>query len=253
MGDHDQILELKFFGNGINPEAVKPSEIANLIANFEKLLLHQAKGDDPGIDVDEVLFSFERIENKSLSLGFKALKVKQILVSSYLVIATAFTSGDYSKINRTAIGSLKEIVKFSKKHNCEGSFRLNDETISSFAPNIEIEYSAPASIKGETTVYGKIIRIGGEEPKLHFRTNDEEKLIFDIDEALAKKLSPRLYDFIGLVGVATWDIVNFRIENFEVKRIIDLEDTPITQTFNELKGIIGKYWDEVEDIESYLN
>ena len=251
--DNNDILELKFAGNGISPETVKASEIANLIVNFERTLLQQAKAEEPGIDTDEVLFCFERIDNKSLDLIFKPVKVKDIITKSYIVIATAFSTGDYSHVNRAAIAPLKEIVKFSKKHHCEGYFNLNNDTLSTFNETVDIVYDYPTSSKGETTIYGKIIRIGGEDPKLHFRINDEEKLIFDIDEALAKKLSPRLYEFIGLSGIATWNLFNFHIENFEIKSIIQLDNKPLSATFDEVKGLIGKYWDEIEDVESYLN
>ena len=253
MDGGNNIFELKFFGNDISPEKVKPSEIAQLLANFERIIINQAQFESPGIDSDEVLFCFDKLDDKSLDLIFKTLKLKDILLSSYLTVATAFTTGDYSKIDKSAITPLKDIVKFTKKHNCEGSFKLNDETISSFNSNVEINYNLPQSIKGETTIYGKIIRVGGEEPRIHFRTSDDEKLIFDIDESLAKKLASKLYEFIGLIGTATWNINNFRIENFKIDSIIELDNKPITEILDEIKGVIGKYWDEVEDLDSYLN
>ncbi|HMR81722.1 MAG TPA: hypothetical protein PKE30_01270 [Niabella sp.] len=253
MDETNNIFELKFFGNEIRPEKVKPSEIAQLLANFERVIINQAQLESPGIDSDEVLFCFDKIDDQSLDLIFKVIKLKEILVGSYLTIATAFNTGDYSKIDRNAISPLRDIVKFTRKHNCEGSFKLNDETLSSFTPNVEINYNLPQSIKGETTIYGKIIRVGGEEPRIHFRTSDDEKLIFDIDEILAKKLATKLYDFIGITGTATWNINNFKIENFKIDKIIEIDNKPITETLEELRGIIGKYWDEVEDVDSYLN
>ncbi len=253
MDNVTDILELKFHGNGISPETVKPSEVANLIAAFERLLLQQAKADEPGIDVDEVLFCFDRIDNNSLDLIFKPVKVKEVILSSYLLVATAVSTGDYTKVNKGTIQPLKEIIKFTKKHNCLGQFNHNEHTISNFTKDLEINYTIPNSITGETTIYGKIIRIGGEEPRLHFRINEDEKLIFDIDESLAKKLAPRIYEYIGLVGRATWNATTFNIENFEILRPIQLDNQPLNIAFNEIKGLIGKHWDELEDIENYLN
>ncbi|WP_139173811.1 hypothetical protein [Hydrobacter penzbergensis] len=253
MDEAVDILELKFHGNNISPESVKPSEVANIIAAFERLLLQQAKADEPGIDVDEVLFCFEKIENNSLDLLFKPVKVKEIIVGSYLLLATAVSTGDYTNVSKGAIQPLKEIVKFTKKHNCLGQFNHNYKTISNFTKDLEINYAIPNSISGETTIYGKIIRIGGEEPRLHFRINEDEKLIFDINEKLAKELAHQLYEYIGLVGVATWDATNFNIENFEILKIVRLDNQPLNIAFDEIKGVIGKYWDEVEDVENYLN
>jgi len=155
--------------------------------------------------------------------------------------------------SKGAITPLKEIVKFSKKHLCNGSFRLNDEEISNFNPDVDIQYISTGSLYGETTIYGKIIRIGGEDPKIHFRINDIDKIIFDVNEELAKKLSPRLYEFIGLIGKAEWNAEKFNIEKFEITNIVDIEDKSIFETFEDIRGLIGKYWDEIEDVETYIN
>ena len=40
---NDNILELNFSGNGINPYTVKPSEIATQVVNFEEILLNVIK------------------------------------------------------------------------------------------------------------------------------------------------------------------------------------------------------------------
>ena len=39
MENGNDILELKFEGNGINPSIVKPSEVATQIEQFEKALI----------------------------------------------------------------------------------------------------------------------------------------------------------------------------------------------------------------------
>ncbi|HRP36918.1 MAG TPA: hypothetical protein PLS50_03850 [Candidatus Dojkabacteria bacterium] len=249
----NNIIELRFSGSDINPSKVKPSEIASLLANFERSLLAQIKLVDPTIDTDVTLFSFDAIHGQSIDLLFKPLLQITTVLASYTTIATSFINQDYQNISSRSIEPLKEIIKFSKKYNCVGYFYLNNTEISSFEPNQEIKTIPNSVLEGETTIYGKIIRIGGEDPKIHFRINEEEKLIFDIDESLAKKLSPKLYEFIGLVGVAKWNSENFSIENFKLLEIIDIDKRPIIDSFNELQGLIGKHWDEVEDIDSYLN
>lgn len=254
METSSNIIELRFKGNNISPDKVKASEIGLLVINFEKALLNQIKEAEPSINIsNEVLFTFERIDNNSLDLFFIPKQVREIVVASYVVIATAFSTGDYTKINKESISALNEIVKFSKRNSCTGSFNLDNEEISSFEPNHEIAIPKSQTITGETTLYGKIIRIGGEEPKVHFRIDENQKLIFDIDENLAKKLSPKIYDFIGLVGIATWNSKDFSIEKFEVSRLLEFDNKPIATTFTEISGLIGKYWDEVEDVENYLN
>lgn len=250
---NSDILELKFEGGGINPENVKPSEIANLLTSFERLILQQLKDEHPAINIDDVIFAFEKIDNQSLDLIFKIKQLRDLVIGTYISVAAALNTGDFSQLNRSSLPALKEIIKFSKKHNCEGHFNLNSQIIASFSPDFEIDIISKNSITGDTTVFGKVIRIGGEDPKIHFRVSETDKLIFDVSEEVAKKLSQKLYEFIGLVGIATWDANTFAIEKFEIKQILDLNNRPIPEVFEELRGLIGKHWDEIEDIENYIN
>ena len=62
MIETDNILELNFSGNGINPDVVKPSEIATQVVNFENALFQVIKDKHPEIDIEQVLFSFCNIQ-----------------------------------------------------------------------------------------------------------------------------------------------------------------------------------------------
>src|SRR5437773_8090518 len=103
MERSSDILELRFSGNGINPSAVKPHEIAELIISFEKALLSVIKQEHSEIDIETLLFSFEAIRDESLDLRFVPIKVAEVVLSSYLLIATSLTTGDFNGLNNTAI------------------------------------------------------------------------------------------------------------------------------------------------------
>jgi hypothetical protein len=252
METDNDILEIKFEGNQVNPDTIKPHEVAELIINFEKALLSTIKQEHPEIDTDHLLFSFHSIENRSLDLKFKAHTAKAIVVSSYALISTAINTSQYTKLNYDTIESLREISKFTKRHDCVGYFRYDDKAISTFTKDTEITFDRSNELKGETRIYGKVVRVGGESPTLHFKINDEYKIVIDVKEDLAKELAKNLYEEIGLVGVAKWDSISYKVIDFKVADIVELDNKPIKETFAELRNLLGKHWDKIDDINSVI-
>ena len=108
------------------------------------------------------------------------------------------------------------------------------------------------NITGETIIYGEIQRVGGTEPKIVLRLTSGDLFSLDVSRDVAKNLSPRLYSQVGLRGTATWSYSDNKLLQFEVESLTEYEESSIADSFNQLRGVIGKYWDEIEDIEDAL-
>lgn len=258
MSEANDILQLKFDGNGINPDKVQPSEICELIYEFQNALLCTIKEAHPEIDTKAVLFSLQDIKNESLGINFKALKervlpeIKDVVIASYILIATSIGTGDYSKLNQNTLLSLKKISAFSKKYQCEGQFNRNGETLSTITPNTEIKERKIPVIKSETTIYGEVTDIGFN---IHLKLNEGYTVIFDVEKKISKQLSSKLWEQIGVQGIAKWDIETYRITEFKFTNILDYSPGSISEAFSELKEISSGAWDKFNndtDINSQL-
>lgn len=249
----EEILELKFEGNLINPSRIHPKEIAELINNFTDTLLATVKQENPEINTDELLFTFSNVDDKSLDLRFVIHKAQQAVLASYFLISTSINQSNYNKLNNDAIEGLKNITKFSKKYNCQGSFRHNNQSLSQFTPTTEVRLEKENEVKGETIIYGLVLRVGGEKPTIHFKVDNEYRIVFDTKEDIAKKLAQKLYDEVGLRGVAKWDIKSYKVIDFTVSDIVEIETKPIVDTFNELSDLIGKYWDNIDNVQNVID
>lgn len=255
MSNTDEILELKFDGNGINPGVVRPHEIAELIISFEKSLLITIKKQYPEIDTEELLFSFDIINDKSLDLGFIPKRIKEIVLSGYTAISICFSTGNFSDLDNEAIEHLKTFTKFSKRYNCIGYLNHNGKTLSSFNPNTEISINKPKIIRGEATIFGKVIDSGGEKPNVHIKINDEYVLIFKTSELNAQKLAAKLYQKVALNGIAKWDADTFKIEDFVLNDILEYSPGNTLSAINKLKSITSGFWDRFntnDDINNQL-
>lgn len=246
MDDIVDILELKFDGGGINPSSVKPHEIAELIISFEKALLSTIKELTPEIDTEHLLFSFEKIDDKSLDLLFKPIpKLRTVVVASYSLISSSISSGDLSRLNNQTIDNLKAFPKFSKKYNCVGHLNLNNETLSTFTGSTQFLNNRNPTVKGQTTIYGKIKDAGGDNPNVHININDEYDLIFKVSEARAKELAHKLYENVALTGIAKWDTETFKIIGFTLTDILEYSPGSSFQAIQQYRKVTSGFWDNL--------
>ena len=253
MNDGDDILEIRFAGNGVSPLSVKPHEVAELIVSFEKALLSDIKERHPEIDTSQLLFAFTDIKNESLGLGFVPKIVKDIIVRSYSLIASCVGNGDLSSLNNETIQHLKTFTKFSKNHGCVGELKLNGERISSFTPTTELQYNKNQIIKGDIRLFGRVIDAGGDRPNVHLKVNDERILIFFTSEANAKLLAHKLYEKDSLVGTAKWDAITNEILEFKLLEIVDFAAGGTLDAINELRKITSGYWDKFNTTDEINN
>ncbi len=240
------ILELKFEGDGINPGKVKPHEIAELIVSFEKALLSTIKQNNPEIDSESLLFTFQEVKNESIGLRFSPIIqdiVKSVVLAGFLSISNSFKEGDFSHLPSTAIANLKTITKFSKKYKCHGSFKHNDEVVSSFTPHTEISTDKVKWIKQETTIYGKLVDIGGENPNVHIKISDDQTLIFKTSEANAKSLAPKLYEKVAVKGIAKFNPTTLEIVEFKLTDISAYSPGKTFSAIQKLRNITSGFWD----------
>ena len=108
------------------------------------------------------------------------------------------------------------------------------------------------TIKGETTLYGELIRVGGSSPRGMMRLLEGQTLYFDVDRSIVQELGSKLYTVVGLKGVAEWWAEDLSIKQFSAEEITDYRETPITVAVSRLSDAIRKYYKHIDDIEEYM-
>lgn len=252
MNRNYDILELKFEGNGINPKSVKASEIASLITEFECAILSTLKYENPEIDTKStVLLCFESVEDKSIGIFLSSnidkikQEIKTLIGASYVSLATSIGNADFNKLPDEAILSLKKIQTFTTKNDCQATFKYNGETLSVINSNSKIKVSNNTIVQGDTTIYGELIDVGGENPNIHIRINDDYKITITTTKQQTKELANRLYETIGLKGNAKWDLSTSKITEFKLYNILEYTPGNIKKAFEELKDISNGFWDSL--------
>src|SRR5436853_7936357 len=107
MESKEDILELRFLGNGIRPGSVKPHEIAALVVSLEKALLSEIKERHPLYDTEQLFFAFEELKDQSIGVLFVPKLVKDVVITIFATISNSFHTGDFSELTNKTIKELK--------------------------------------------------------------------------------------------------------------------------------------------------
>ena len=140
-----------------------------------------------------------------------------------------------------------------KKNKCKIDLIAQDnETVTHAIITSNSSFSLEKGIKGETFLYGTIIRVGGKNPTVTILCSDESHLTCDVSIKIAKELAKRLYEYVGLRGVAKWIGRDLGIDTFRVVEVLPFEEKSLTSSFQELKKLLGKYYDDIENPSIFI-
>jgi len=241
---NEETIGLKFEGNGITPNTVKASEIAELIKSFEASVLALAKRDNSDVNEALVNISFEEIRASSLGLWLKP-HIPAIYLAT-VALASSFNSNNFDNFSEPTLENLRVFTRFTKRHDCEGFIYSGSEKLAAFNKDTVINYSEKGTISGETTIYGDVTRVGGDKPRATLKMNDDYSFSFEVNKEIAIQLAANLYKEVGLTGKARWDKKTYRLLEFFPNEIILLEKETISKTFKELSSLFSK-----EDLDNF--
>ncbi|MFD3000113.1 hypothetical protein ACFS7Z_07060 [Pontibacter toksunensis] len=250
MGNEQHSIELKFEGNGIKPSKVRASEVAELITSFEAALLAVVKDNNYEFEDAEVLISFDAIQDKSLSIKCLAHSAKLVL-PAFALVATSFTNAEFNNLPSASLEHLRKITKFSKKHKCSGFLIQDGARLAEFDQNTEVTHSDAGTLRGDTTVYGMVLKAGGDNPRVTLKIDDNYTVSFDVKRDIAVKLAELLYKEVGLRGNARWDRKTYKVLDFRADAIVYLEQTDIQKTFQELGQLYSSTFKNIKGLNSF--
>lgn len=105
-----------------------------------------------------------------------------------------------------------------------------------------------------TTVYGKLIQVGGKrEMNIHLESIfTGKKIICNIRTIeQARELGSRIYEVVGLRGIATVSITNKEIEEFEVTEILPYRESEIENNLAELRVVYSEMVKDMDNLDDF--
>lgn len=244
-------IAIKFVGRGMVPGAIRSRELADIIDSFEEMLADVVVDRHSNIEKDDVLVGLATIGDGSIRLGFNTVMVS-VVVAAYLSVASAVDKNDFTSLPQSSLTALNRIVAFTRRHHCVADLLSpdTDERIASITPETDTKVSG--LIQGQTTIYGRILRVGGKTPRVMIETMSGATLSCVVSLEIARELGERLYEFAEFSGIASWSPNDWKIAEFRIQSFTVSSTKTPEQTINELRSLVGQYFEGV-DAEAYVS
>jgi hypothetical protein len=250
---HDVTVEILLTGEGMSPGKVRSKEIAEVIESVEDMIASVVIRDHPELRKETIVIGLKSIRQGSIGLEFSPNLVELTLPATRR-LTKSIAENDFGILPSSAINSLRKLSAFTRRYQCNAEFFTQNGNLESLAiltPETQIPDIYPLS--GETTIHGEITRVGGAEPKIQFKTLDNQIIYCSTSKAIAKKAGAKLYTRVELRGLAEWNSETFEIENFHAIDIADYQQTSLSDAFGELANLIGDSFDNIKDVDRFVS
>ena len=175
---------------------------------------------------------------KDASIGFAfTSNYRDVTLSTYEKLIAAVGNRLFRSLPGRSLEGLRTLTRFSREHRGHTQFWNSNVTspLLDLPPDYAIDVPPPEYQRGETTLYGKVERVGGVRPRVRLRLSRREVVYGDISEEQSRILGSRLYSDTALRGQATWDANDGSIVYFRVEEILDYERGSVAAAFDELR------------------
>lgn len=256
---HPPVAELRLEGANSRVHEVPLSVLATLFEALEEALLsideeQRNEGDAPPLVVTFHSFqsssTIARASTSDMHRGRRAMRRWR----------EAVRSGDIDDLPKRAVDATRRVQALHAR-GYRPSLREPDRKGTAVPlPPLDIapEASAGALLSGTTTLYGEVLRVGGDTPKVRIRPLAGDAAIGcnlppgDRGLAIARELGGRLYTTVGVRGVAQWDPATWTIQAFTIEDVTPYREAPLRESFRLLFEAAPHAWEDVEDVSAVI-
>ncbi|MCY4107380.1 MAG: hypothetical protein OXG02_11875 [Chloroflexi bacterium] len=244
------------------PEAIPTRAFAELLIEYDNIIrsLPNSKTDESKKESTIAPYEISSVRRGSLHCEFST--ESQEVKTGWRNFTKALKNKDFSSLNEETKESLRAILKKHKFHRIISEYwqfndNANKENLAVVTQSTSIDAistSTPLKYQEETTLYGELIRIGGDKSaSANIRFLDGKTLTCSVKSTkLATAIAPLLYQLIGVSGIATWSQDDSSLLQFQINELTEYWDTPITEVMDELRENVGHHFRDVSDIEAYV-
>jgi hypothetical protein len=239
-------IEFRVSGEKFDVESVTLEQIGNFLISLEKVIAPIVIRDNPSLAFQEgdVIVSLSSISKGSL-VNVLETRYEREVNQAIELTADALISQNYHALPISTIEGLREIVRFNRKHNSATEIwehNGHDSQLVTITQTTRIRADNFIT-KGTTTLYGTLMRIGGDNPpRAWVKFIDGTSLGCRIKStALARRMAPLLYQRIGIRGIAQWDTRDMSLFEFRIEELSAYRQKPVKEGFDNLRSVLGQY------------
>lgn len=226
--------------------------MAELIIAAERTILGIARRDNPD-SAESLLVAISEIKDASIGFGLTS-NHPQSISNAYRELVSATENRLFRSLPAQSLEGLRTLTQFARERKGHTQFwnGSSGQPLLDLPPDFAIEVPSPEYQRGETTLYGKIERVGGVKPRVRLRVWENEVVYGEISEEQGRVLGSKLYSQTALRGQATWDATDGSVVYFRVDEILNYKPGKASRAFEELKEASQGAFDQIEDVDLFV-
>jgi hypothetical protein len=272
-------LLIRFTGNQISPERIPISVLTRAMSAIQRLALGREPEDEEEYIEATSIGEIEHEEGEEIGPGPKALddwslrlvgvvrgsavfrcvSPDPIFVQQNLRLAGSFLRHPEEPTERSVpVKPIEDLSKISRMLGCSISLEVPDgkgEVLARFEHDSYEHISTIVFIRGETSLTGKMVRVGGATAlRCALRIPTQSRLVYArvANAELGRKLGQWLYQDVTVLGRATWLRTDWSVVKFYVTGIEEPKSRRYLQALDAAAKAGNHGWDKVEDPEAFL-
>jgi hypothetical protein len=214
---------------------------------------------DPRLATTNIVIGLKQIEAGSAVLVFDTSHPSQTQVVMPQ-IAAALQTGAFGRLPKSVRRGLLDLQKFARRHQVALAFADRQDGQRQWLGHLAVNtpiYNADQLIQERDTLYGVVVRVGGEHPpRVQLRLLDGETLSCRLtareNRHMAKELGRRLYQMVAVEGIAKRDIEDMSLMEFTIDGLGSYQETSGTQALANLNAVLWPYIEALGGPEAYL-
>nr|VFK60536.1 MAG: hypothetical protein BECKTUN1418F_GA0071002_12197 [Candidatus Kentron sp. TUN]VFK69971.1 MAG: hypothetical protein BECKTUN1418E_GA0071001_12247 [Candidatus Kentron sp. TUN] len=188
-------FQIRLTGGGIKLDIIRPTDLAEILTSIETIISAEADKKIAVEDGNKPLITLDSINKGSIAFIFKATS---LVISIFIGTAQAIEQNNFSGLNKKTIKSLSDISSVTRKYNCSAELSSAEHGIlARITPNTNISH--PFLIEGGSEIFGKVMRVGGKEPRVMVKLFDGSYIYCDLSGKTAEDLGSLLYKHVTLI------------------------------------------------------
>lgn len=236
------------------PQPLLVKDLGEISENFGKALASVMNPANPRYDD---LNDKSRVLYEGVA-GFALTTAGDVAVAQGLrVLGNAIQARDYTALPSASIEHLRKVSALVTNQHYD--LEISASGIGAATPTVvgaTSSFNLPEVhlVSGGTTLYGKLIAVGGETTQASIKLGDGSRIDIALTKKMARRVAPKLYKTIGLIGTATWELPEWKVVAFKATAVANYDaDVTADDSIKKLRKIVKDRWDHIEDVEAFVH
>jgi hypothetical protein len=252
-------FEVRFVGRGVSPDRIPLRTVSDALSAVQDLASGRDRFETPHVPAERAIGLVDvRLGSAVYACVSRSpLEARQNLERVGRLVAQV-TGPDEEDGLAAALGPIEELSKVARSLDCRVEVVWTGENR---VPLVVIgqddfqRLSSKLFLEGDTTVVGRIERVGGATGmRCLLRVPGRTRILYcDVESRdLVRRLGQHLYEDIAARGAAVWIHRSWRLYKFTIRDFSQPRLGDSQQAIQQLREAGLKAWDDISDPESFI-